>query len=64
MLLHSTLIIANIVLAFQDEEKEKRAVELVIADIEPDFQNKEKEKREIANKELEVHFKRPASFFF
>jgi PAS domain S-box-containing protein len=50
------LILANKVLAFQDEEKEKRAAELIIADKELDFQNEEKEKRAaeliIANKEL------------
>ncbi len=44
-------------LAFQMEEKEKRAAELIIANKELIFQNKEKEKREIelirANKELE-----------
>src|SRR5664280_677317 len=43
-------------LAFQNEEKEKRAEELVIANKELAFQNKEKEKRAdellIANKEL------------
>jgi len=50
------LIIANIELAFQKEEKKKRAAELIIADKELAFQNKEKEKRAaeliIANKEL------------
>jgi signal transduction histidine kinase len=50
------LILANKELAFQYEEKEKRAAELVIANIELDFQNKEKEKRAsellIANDEL------------
>jgi signal transduction histidine kinase/ActR/RegA family two-component response regulator len=50
------LIIANKELAFQDEEKEKRAVELIIANKELIFQNEEKEKRAaelvIANKEL------------
>src|ERR1700735_2216520 len=43
-------------LAFQNEEREKRAAELVIANKELAFQNKEKEKRAaeliIANKEL------------
>jgi PAS domain S-box-containing protein len=43
-------------LAFQNEEKEKRAAELIIANKELVFQNKEKEKRaaelSIANKEL------------
>ncbi|MCX7069171.1 MAG: HD-GYP domain-containing protein [Methylococcales bacterium] len=50
------LIIANKELAFQNEEKEKRAEELVIANKELAFQNKEKGKRAeelvIANKEL------------
>ncbi|MBC7845132.1 MAG: diguanylate cyclase [Flavobacterium sp.] len=50
------LILANKELAFQYEEKEKRAAELVIANIELDFQNKEKEKCAseliIANNEL------------
>jgi signal transduction histidine kinase/ActR/RegA family two-component response regulator len=50
------LIIANKELAFQNEEKEKRAAELIIANKELLFQNKEKEKRAdelfIANKEL------------
>ena len=39
------LIIANKNLAFQNEEKEKRADELAIANIELAFQNKEKVKR-------------------
>ena len=43
-------------LAFQDEEKEKRAAELIVANKELVFQNEEKEKRAaeliIANKEL------------
>jgi len=39
------LIIANKELAFQNEEKEKRATELVIANAELAFQNIEKEKR-------------------
>jgi PAS domain S-box-containing protein len=43
-------------LAFQNDEKEKRAAELIVANIELIFQNKEKEKRAaeliIANKEL------------
>ena len=47
----------NIELAFQNEEKEKRAAELIIANKELVFQNREKEKRAaeliIANKELE-----------
>jgi PAS domain S-box-containing protein len=47
---------ANKELAFQNEEKEKRAAELVIANKELAFQNEEKEKRAneltIANKEL------------
>jgi len=50
------LMIANQELAFQNEEKEKRAAELVIANKELVFQNEEKEKRAaelvIANKEL------------
>ncbi len=50
------LLIANKELAFQNEEKEKRAAELVIANKELLFQNKEKEKHAaelvIANKEL------------
>ncbi len=52
----SELNIANRLLAFQNEEKEKRAAELVIADRELVFQKKEKGKRAaelvIANKEL------------
>ncbi len=50
------LIIANIELAFQNNEKERRAAELVVANEELAFQNEEKEKRAaeliIANKEL------------
>ena len=50
------LVIANIKLDFQYEEKEKRAAELIIANKELAFQNGEKEKRAaelvIANKEL------------
>ncbi|MEQ8807898.1 MAG: ATP-binding protein [Imperialibacter sp.] len=50
------LRLANKELAFQNEEKEKRAAELVIANEELVFQNEEKEKRAaelgIANKEL------------
>jgi PAS domain S-box-containing protein len=50
------LINANKELAFQNDEKEKRAAELVIANKELAFQNDEKEKRAaelvIANKEL------------
>ncbi|MDP3360390.1 MAG: ATP-binding protein [Lutibacter sp.] len=50
------LVIANLELDFQNEEKEKRAAELIIANIELAFQNEEKEKRAaelaIANKEL------------
>jgi signal transduction histidine kinase len=50
------LIAANKELAFQNEEKEKRAAELLIADKELAFQTKEKGKRAaeliIANKEL------------
>jgi PAS domain S-box-containing protein len=48
---------ANRELAFQIEEKEKRAAELIIADKELEFQTREKEKRAseliIADKELE-----------
>ncbi|MDO9593579.1 MAG: ATP-binding protein, partial [Lutibacter sp.] len=39
------LVVANIELAFQNEEKEKRAAELIIANKELAFQNEEKEKR-------------------
>lgn len=50
------LLIANEELAYQNEEKEKRAAELVIANKELAFQNEEKENRAaelvIANKEL------------
>jgi len=50
------LIIANKELAYQNEEKEKRAAELIIANKELTFQNEEKEKRAaeliIANQEL------------
>jgi len=50
------LIIVNVQLAFQNEEKEKRANELLIANKELKLQNKNKEKRAaeliIANKEL------------
>ncbi len=56
MLKSDELIEANKELAFQYEEKEKRAAELSIANIELAFQNEEKEKRaeelSIANKEL------------
>ncbi|PKL85920.1 MAG: hypothetical protein CVV22_05150 [Ignavibacteriae bacterium HGW-Ignavibacteriae-1] len=49
-------IIANKELAYQNDEKEKRAAELIIANKELAFQNDEKEKRAailvIANKEL------------
>ena len=38
-------MIANAELAFQNEEKEKRAAELIIANKELSFQNEEKEKR-------------------
>jgi PAS domain S-box-containing protein len=62
------LVTANRELAFQNDEKEKRAAELVIANKELAFQNEEKEKRAaelvIANKELafqnEVKGKRAA----
>ncbi|MCX7147630.1 MAG: hypothetical protein NT042_15920, partial [Sulfuritalea sp.] len=50
------LVVANRELAFQNEEKEKRAAELVVANKELAFQNEEKEKRAaelvVANKEL------------
>jgi len=50
------LIFANKELAFQNDEKEKRAAELILANKELAFQNEEKEKRAaelvIANKEL------------
>ncbi|MDP1713347.1 MAG: ATP-binding protein [Anaerolineales bacterium] len=50
------LTIANTELAFQNDEKEKRAAELVVANQELAFQNEEKEKRAaelvLANKEL------------
>jgi diguanylate cyclase (GGDEF)-like protein len=50
------LIIANQELAFQNEEKDKRAAELIIANQELAFQNKEKAERAaeliIANQEL------------
>ncbi len=53
---HAELVIANKELAFQNEEKEKRAAELVIANKELAFQNQEKENRAaelvIANAEL------------
>jgi PAS domain S-box-containing protein len=52
----NNLAIANKELAFQNEEKDKRAAELVIANEELGFQNDEKDKRAdelaIANKEL------------
>jgi hypothetical protein len=51
------LAIANAELAFQSNEKEKRADELAVANIELEFQSSEKEKRAdelaIANTELE-----------
>ena len=50
------LIIANKELAYQNDQKEKRAAELIVANKELAFQNKEKEKRAdeliVANKEL------------
>jgi signal transduction histidine kinase len=50
------LILANIELNFQNEEKDKRANELILANKELIFQNKEKEKRAaeliVANTEL------------
>jgi PAS domain S-box-containing protein len=54
--IESDFFTINKELAFQNEEKEKRAAELVIANTELRFQNEEKEKRAaeliIANKEL------------
>lgn len=53
---HAELILANKELAFQNQEKEKRAAELITANVELAFQNQEKENRAaelvIANKEL------------
>lgn len=50
------LRIANLELAFQNNEKEDRAAELIVANKELSFQNEEKEKRAaelgVANKEL------------
>ena len=50
------MIIANIELAFQNTEKEKRADELIIANIELAYQNQEKgkltEELVVANNEL------------
>ena len=50
------MVLANKELAFQNEEKEKRAAELILANKELAFQNEEKEKRAaelvLANKEL------------
>ena len=65
------LLVANKELAFQKEEKEKRAVELLAANKELAFQNEEKEKRAVellaANKELafqnEEKEKRAAELF-
>jgi len=52
------LVIANKELAFQNEEKEKRAAELVIADKELAFQDKEKGKRaeELGIAKIELAF--------
>jgi len=54
--MEDTLILTNKKLAFQNDEKEKRASELAIANAELAFQNEEKEKRAsellIANEEL------------
>ena len=54
--LNIELVLANKELAFQNEEKKKRAAELLIANKELLYQNEEKEKRAteliIANKEL------------
>jgi diguanylate cyclase (GGDEF)-like protein len=53
---NSALVVANKALAFQNEEKEKRAAELAIANVELAYENSEKEKRAaelvIANREL------------
>lgn len=50
------LVVANKALAFQNEEKEKRAAELAIANVQLAYENSEKEKRAaelvIANSEL------------
>ncbi len=58
---HVELIIANKELAFQNQEKEKRAEELIIANKELAFQSSEKEKRAaelvIANTELGIQNK-------
>jgi hypothetical protein len=45
MIKDDDLIIANKELAFQNDEKEKRAAELILANKELAFQNDEKEKR-------------------
>src|SRR5687767_9308034 len=54
--IHTELVAANLELAFQNDEREKRAAELIIANRELAFQNEEKENRAaeliIANKEL------------
>jgi PAS domain S-box-containing protein len=52
--LETALGIANVELAFQKDEKRKRAAELGIANIELAFQDEEKGKRELVNKELEA----------
>ncbi|MEP6556153.1 MAG: hypothetical protein ABJB11_21540, partial [Ferruginibacter sp.] len=54
--LTTELVLADRELAFQSDEKAKRAAELIIANKELDFQNDEKEKRAeelvVANEEL------------
>ncbi len=54
--MEDTLLLTNKKLAFQNDEKEKRASELIIANEELVFQNEEKEKRAseliVANEEL------------
>jgi hypothetical protein len=56
ILAERAMVIANIELIYQNQEKEKRAAELIVANEELAFQNQEKEKRAqeliIANKEL------------
>ena len=51
------LITANKELAFQNEEKDKRAEELIIANKELAFQNDEKVKRALYEHELEIKIK-------
>ena len=62
IIINRKLVIANKELAFQNEEKEKRAAELVIANKELIFQNEEKEKLATeliaSKKELEIEVTR------